>query len=313
MLMDSSVKNMMDGTNVLSVSRLKTKNAVDKMVKSEDGVLGGSDDEAGDSANGSNEEGEESEMVDEACVGATATSTFPPKGSSAKQRRVDSSGTAAPASKAAASGGRACAELVANDGDDSETDDIIADDVGTWGVYHSEPAHTTGHWIMEMPPEEAMLGDAQGRAVLQITNLIKKEETSDNDKRRALQHTELIDKARKMREGICEILADNEYAVTVKRIVASGRKFPSRVQLTQVRRLLQRVDKDLREAGSDARRDELVLELICMCEPWTVAATPNYDPYAALLSAAGVKPCQVVAFFATELFHTEALRVDGAT
>ena len=302
MLMDSTFKNMMEGTNVLSLFRLKKKNAVDKMVKAEDGAIGGSDDEAGDSASGSNEEGEESELAEETGGAASATPAFSMTGAGAKQRRVDKSTTAVPSSKASASGGNACAETVANDDSDSEIDDVIRDDLGTWAVTNTEAAHTTGYWIMEMPPEEAMLGCAQGKASFQINNLVKKEEASDNDKRRALQQMSLIENARKMREGACELLPDEEYTVAVKTIVAAGRRFPSRIRLTQVRRLLQLCDKDLREAGSDSRREFFVRLLLRLCEPWTIATTPDYDPYDALLSTAGVKPCQVVAFFATELF-----------
>ena len=105
-----------------------------------------------------------------------------------------------------------------------------------------------------------------------------------------------------MREGACEQLSVDEYAEAAKTIVAAGRQFPSRVRLTQVRRELQRIDKETKDVGSQHKREECVQRLLNLCEPWTVSATPSYDPYDPMLSTAGVKPCQVVAFFATELF-----------
>ena len=64
--------------------------------------------------------------------------------------------------------------------------------------------------------------------------------------------------ARQMREGACELLSVKEYNEAAKAILAAARTVPSRVRLTQVRRDLQRIDKEMKDAGSQAKRADCV-------------------------------------------------------
>jgi hypothetical protein len=143
MMVDSTFDTMMQGSNVLSLFRLKTKNSVDRQVKSEDGVLEGSDDEAVDNASGSNEEGEESENADGTFGRLSAT---PADGSSrsapAKKRLTDTSMSTDPSLHSSASGGKTGAALVAICDDESESEDAISDDMGNVGSSpYRDPPH----------------------------------------------------------------------------------------------------------------------------------------------------------------------------
>ena len=270
MLMDSAFQALMEDSKTSNLFRLRPSQSIDKMVRAEDGKLGDeTDDDACGGESGTNEEGSESEEQEAALKRRRSSHGFGSKaspsgiGAQTPKKGVNMDGSR--------EGDRSTSGAAAQKQDaDSEEEDFVADDLGTWPQSHLEPSHTMGHWIMEMPPEEAMLGDAQGRQQVQIANLRVKETTSENDKRRAIIHTELIEHARKMREGVCELLDTSNYALAVKCLAAAGRCFPSRIRLTQVRRMLFQADKQLKDTGSDARVAGIMAEIVQRCQVWSL-------------------------------------------